>query len=1532
MSDTEWIRTTEIARVVAKLMWGTRGVVLYEMEAIMAQEKLKSSEKFLIDGEDTVFSYLFNTAVLIKSIRGDEYNEAECWMTDSLWRQLSFRSHLVNLDDFLKMQVGLREEYNTILKDEVFFGEDIPEWYKREIDIRSLVDDPQNNTAGYCFIDHPQNGLNSFFTLYGEWLLSSPAHAADFAEFANGEIIWKSAPCFRLLTSFSKLRRISCNLKIIGVGPSVRATEVSRDLLRNQSGTALRSFMLLFHNVTIVGIQDKTSHKILKQRFTVGTPDDETAQDLVKQITYFRKWESDIVRFFLGDTHAERYNLYLWPDVKANFSGEDISESLGDATEEYLGTGLMMLEYRHVLSAFMRYHFGEENDLEGDKYYDLLSNHSTRTSQHKYGVSRATLANAPMHHIRGCMEATIRWQKLAKLEGKRPLRLQIEGPTRVLIPDVAEEVNAAPATFTRNDIKAVVVETLEARAVEEEARLEKILKKSLSKLAVALFPKAPPPPLPTALLPPTSVLVDVSRLGVLRQFLNNKNANFRTPQQGELIEKMLTRVAHVLAVVPCDFGKSLICMLIAKMYDHSHITVVILPLSGLQHDFHTRAKNHGLRMHRWDDNQTSDDSANICYASVELDISENFFNYLTDLDNKGRLARIVFDELHLLVTSYHYREPMRRIINTFRVKTHITGLTATIPPQLVPDVFEITGIDNWDIMRIMPTQRPNVQYCVIVRPRATYLQDAIDYVQRRLKSPAYTPKDKAMIFCRSRSTADTVAKAFGVQAYTSETPDADRPVIFDNWTSGKTQVMVCTSILGIGVDQQVVDVVHINVGWSWIDQAQEDNGGRNNRPSWAIYYVPEGETPRAFDPARPFGAEQLLSWVYNKTECRRIKMSLFLDGVAVNCMSMRNASFCDNCLRQFLDKDRVPPSTPLPTPVAQIENTDDSVSASVRPRSLIVAGAPPLPPASVKSTALPMGNPQPGPAAQARMGMPRPMGTQQPQQTVPATMRMAATSMRSAPAASNGLDEEEGPEVYGVWAGASHPAVVAAVPPPPPSEEDEDLSWDPYGPTLWQLQPQLRDLELLRTHGSGPPQSINSAPAPQNSPNDLIPPPIRANVNPAPAVGMTISIGHAAQQQAKNEGCAPCWARGYKGWQSHDLASCEDKYTVERDDYTDEFFKGWSPSALRGVTGCCWGCCLPQGKIGQFKMHKWVDDLANCPNRDIIKSAIYAWVLHPLDAIQPRDYAPQHVVHDFTVFWGWLSLIDHSPLLNLHVVFAKLVIRYFRCLHILVAERQVDDLCPSRRQLSALAFTNGHWLAAAARRKWRERGCSKSNIMLAETTLPNLETGKTGSANTSSHQFSPPQKSYLEPQPETRLTPWDPISESELVRLDRIHAFCLNADAATISHGLWPYFALLASLVVLLEEVLQCQLTVEHYSASGEDMSVFVLPQLPDDEQRGAFGYSVIPELARLLALLCCTRSVRTWHTVSSNDDDMMPTRMAISLALTERSSLDSCMSAWEGIADCLEAAVAARRVTRFNPRVASGHGVPDFAYFRASC
>ncbi|KAJ7274064.1 hypothetical protein C8J57DRAFT_1178190 [Mycena rebaudengoi] len=164
--------------------------------------------------------------------------------------------------------------------------------------------------------------------------------------------------------------------------------------------------------------------------------------------------------------------------------------------------------------------------------------------------------------------------------------------------------------------------------------------------------------------------------------------------------------------------------------------------------------------------------------------------------------------------------------------------------------------------------------------------------------------------------------------------------------------------------------------------------------------------------------------------------------------------------------------------------------------------------------------------------------------------------------------------------------------------------------------------------------------------------------------------------------------------------------------------------------------------------------------------------------------------------------------------------------------------------------------------------------------------------------------------------PWDSLSDSELVFCDRTRSFCLNGDAK-VSHGLWLYFALLLclkrdqrpdltsdELIAPLQEMVECQLILEQTIA--EEDAVYV----PPSRDVGSPPYGLIRALGHTLAAFCRHRCLRTGKSgvetaelgdiLDSLPDDMNPTRMAISLAMTERSLLDSCMSSWEGLLDVL--------------------------------
>ncbi|KAJ7435402.1 hypothetical protein FB451DRAFT_1379456 [Mycena latifolia] len=1229
MGPSEWIRTTEIGRVVAKLMWGTRAIVLFEMEQLMADERLRSIDaynrlkKFLTDAEDTVMSYLFNTAALIKSIRGEEYGEANSRISDGLGRELEFKGDYIFLDKFGDLHRGLEAKYDKIIADEIFFGEPLPPWFTITIDMRSLVDDPRNNSAGYCFIDHPQNGFADMFIFYGQWLLSCPIRAAKFADIIDGKIRWKSAPCHQLLRSFSKLRRVLCTRKIVDVGPSARASEIARDLLRNLSGAAIRSVLILFHILMIVGVQDKTSHKILKKRFTPGAMTMKTSIDFTKNLVFFRRFESDLIRYFKGDTHAERYNMYLWPDISDNLSADIISDDLYDATEKFLEVPLHILEYRHVTTAFLRHHNKLGNEEEPDESYDLLANHSTRTSQQRYGVDRSTLANASTHKTMGCVKAAMHWQNLIGISGENPIRLSTRG------------------ALSEADVMAIVNCTLQARQTQDDLRLKTYLNETMAELSVIHFPRPPPALLPHDLRPVSSVLVHPSRVAAL--------------QQGELIEKLLSRKHHVLGILACDLSKTTILMLLAKEFETHLITLIILPLSGLHRDFQKRTVEYGIPVGRWAPDKTSNYSAkSLIYVSTELAIMDSFLAFAQGLQKRGNLARIVIDEIHIPLVSVSYRAPMAKLIRILGVNTPIVGLTGTLPHDLYPDLCLLTGIDSWNVIR-MPSQRPNIMYCAVIAPPAEYIKEAVNYVKNRVQT-AYSKQDKAMIFCRTKAIAEDVAKMLGTKAYHAGLTDEQRRDIYDAWCTRTVPWIVCTSILGAGVNEEVLDVVHIDVGHNLIDQVQEDyRAGRNNRPARAIYFMPQGRKPLKADPGKPFGAELLVPWAMNTTECRRIVPSLFLDGQAVTCIMLGNVQFCDNCQRALLCGAPAPPN-PIPTPISQ-RKSDTPAAAAANPTWRL----------DVATEEIQRTKPASAPTIATVVSSTRPsnMGYTPTRHTAPIQTTIAAPPIiaNRLDVTRNDSDDEEEPEVFGIIRCDEPPAQPARVETPPPPPPASSPSWDPMSSaSLWQSRPQVapaqrRDTQIANPPAPRPPHNSGGAPSEvilSNSTSAVysgssVTTQIHtANTERAPLAGLSVRISHKAHKKKEDAvetfrkdiataldtlllGCAPCWGRGDPNWNLHTTENCKEGIATK----DDKFWDSWHVGALRRLEGYCWGCCRLQGKNSG---HPYIVDLRDCPWKHLIKAAIYAWVVQPLNAdVLVANFVPPEVLasNDFETFWTW---------------------------------------------------------------------------------------------------------------------------------------------------------------------------------------------------------------------------------------------------------------------------------------------------------
>ena len=210
----------------------------------------------------------------------------------------------------------------------------------------------------------------------------------------------------------------------------------------------------------------------------------------------------------------------------------------------------------------------------------------------------------------------------------------------------------------------------------------------------------------------------------------------------------------------------------------------------------------------------------------------------------------------------------------------------------------------------MPTARPELAYAVYLLPRDRVFPELIRYVKQRAAS--YHAHDRAMVFCRSKVDTQKVASALGVPAFFAESEKELRDAndtVFRKWVEGSEKIMVCTSILGCGVDLPCVrDVIHFDLPYTAIDKHQQENrAGRDGKPANVVTFVDSSRGALPDRKTYDFGTGILLPWAKD-TVCRRLIPGYFIDGVADPCTAISGAQLCDNCKALLLTP--IPPIAP----------------------------------------------------------------------------------------------------------------------------------------------------------------------------------------------------------------------------------------------------------------------------------------------------------------------------------------------------------------------------------------------------------------------------------------------------------------------------------------------------------------------------------------------------------------------------------------------------------------------------------------------
>ncbi|KAG1762154.1 P-loop containing nucleoside triphosphate hydrolase protein [Suillus occidentalis] len=326
----------------------------------------------------------------------------------------------------------------------------------------------------------------------------------------------------------------------------------------------------------------------------------------------------------------------------------------------------------------------------------------------------------------------------------------------------------------------------------------------------------------------------------------------------------------------------------------------------------------GISFQVYDQRHRLSPNINLILVSADKAKFKTWRQYLAQLNEILPVGRIVFDEAHLPLLSEEFRESMRDVHELRQFSMQVILLSATLPQSSIAALKAAFGLLSTAAEIRETSNRPELVY--IMRPPAE--SNALETKAVRIvehERAGWRTDDRALVFVAYMEDGESLSTRTGWPFYngSKEMSDASRVQCYQDWRSGKSPVMICTSAFSTGNDYPHVRlVVHLKtpIEMSELVQAQ-GRGGRDGLP--ARCYVLPSSSPHKISVSRSAIDHKGLWYAHDHfyahglKRCLRYGSTLYVDGRGIECREDEKNQPCCVCNK---DSDQRAVSTAASSP------------------------------------------------------------------------------------------------------------------------------------------------------------------------------------------------------------------------------------------------------------------------------------------------------------------------------------------------------------------------------------------------------------------------------------------------------------------------------------------------------------------------------------------------------------------------------------------------------------------------------------------